>query len=51
MGYRILTLAFLSGVLRLYAMVLSSQIKEVRAVKKVSSRDLLYSVIGVRSIL
>ncbi len=51
MGYRIVTLAFLSGVLRVCAALLSSQIKEVRAVKKASSRDLFYSVIGARSIL
>ena len=50
-GYKILALAALSGILRIFASILCAGIKEVRVVKKVSSLDLFYSVIGMRPLL
>lgn len=47
-GYRILTLALISGVLRAISAIFCSMVKEVRPVTKVSNIDLFYSVIGLR---
>ena len=49
-GYRILTLALISGVLRAASSIFCTTVKEVRPVAKVSSLDLFYSVIGIRPI-
>lgn len=50
-GFKILSLFFISGVLRLLAVTLfSGKIKEVRAAEEITSKDLFYSVIGLRPI-
>ena len=48
-GYKILTLFIISGALRFLAVSLfSDKIKEVRPVEKITSKDLFYSIIGIR---
>lgn len=50
-GYRLLALFFISGILRFAAVfLLSGKIKEVRSTEKITSRDLFYSVIGIKPI-
>ena len=49
-GYRILTLVLISGILRGMAAFLCSYIREVRSVREISSRELFYSIIGLRRI-
>ncbi|MFA6216683.1 MAG: MFS transporter [Candidatus Omnitrophota bacterium] len=51
-GFRLLSLFFLSGVLRLVAVLfISRTIKEVRGTEHIASRDLLYNVIGIKPVL
>jgi len=50
-GYRILTLALLSGILRALAALLGFYFKEVRKAREISSIELFYSIIGLRPIL
>ena len=50
-GFTILTVLLVSGILRLFAAGLCSFVKEVRDVKKISNRELFYSIIGIRPIL
>lgn len=50
-GYKILTLAVISTIFRSFSSLLASGVKEVRAVKNVSSLDLFYSIIGIRPII
>lgn len=51
-GYKILALFLVSGVLRFsVALLFSGKIREVRPAEKISSRDLFYSVIGIKPIL
>jgi MFS family permease len=47
-GYRILSLLVVSGILRLFASMLSSRVREVRAVKDISNIELFYSIMGLR---
>jgi MFS family permease len=50
-GYHLLTLFFISGVLRfLVVLWISGKIKEVRRVEKINTRDLFFSVIGIKSL-
>lgn len=49
-GFRILSLFLISGILRLMVNSFSRRIKEVRVTPEVSSKDLFYSVIGLRPI-
>lgn len=50
-GFKILTLFLISGVLRLLiATLLSGKIKEVRLAQEVTSKDLFYSVLGIKPI-
>jgi MFS family permease len=48
LGYKILALALISGLLRIGSALLAGRVREVRSVREVSARDLFYSVIGVR---
>ncbi|MDI6758743.1 MAG: MFS transporter [Candidatus Omnitrophota bacterium] len=49
LGYKILSLFLVSGILRFFVVFLLSQrIREVRKVYKISSRDLFYSVAGIK---
>ncbi len=49
LGYKILSLFLVSGTLRFFVVFLFSQrIKEVRKVSEISSRDLFYSVAGIK---
>lgn len=50
-GYKILTLALISGVLRALAALVGTRVREVRAVKKASNLDLFYSIIGLRPLI
>lgn len=50
-GYRILMLALISGILRVFAAILCSYVKEVKKVREISSRELFYSIIGLRPLL
>lgn len=51
-GYKILSLFLISSTLRFCVVILfSRKIKEVRKIEKISSRDLFYSVVGIRPIL
>ncbi len=51
-GFRILTLFLISSTLRLLVVALfSGKIKEVRSTEKITSKDLFYSVIGIKPIL
>jgi MFS family permease len=51
LGYRLLTLFLLSGILRgIFAVLLLPLIKEVRRVEKISSLDLFFSVTRLRPI-
>ncbi|MDP2938603.1 MAG: MFS transporter [Candidatus Omnitrophota bacterium] len=48
-GFQILSLFFLSGILRLLVVFyFSGKIREVRQIETISSRDFFYSVIGLR---
>ncbi len=48
-GYRLFSLFFLAGTLRfIVALTLPQKIKEVRAVEKISSKDLLFRIVGLR---
>jgi len=48
-GFRILTLFLISGILRLLiATLLSGKIKEVRPTQEITSKDLFYSVVGIK---
>jgi MFS family permease len=48
-NYRLFSLFFLAGVLRFaVALTLPGRIREVRAVEKISSKDLLFRVVGLR---
>lgn len=49
-GYSTLTLIFLSGVLRFLSAGLCAFVAEVREVKKISNKELFYSIIGLRPI-
>jgi MFS family permease len=50
-GYRILSLFLISGILRLVTVLFfSAKIKEVRKVEEIKSRDLFYSMIGIKPI-
>lgn len=52
LGYKILSLFLISGLLRLAVVFLfSEKIKEVRSSEKMSSQDLFYSVVGLKPIL
>ena len=52
MGYSLITLFIISAILRLLAFLfLEKSFNEVRQVKKISSKELFYSVIGIRPIL
>ena len=48
LGYKILTLVLISGILRFFAVTLCSFVKEVRQVKNISNLELFYSIIGLR---
>jgi MFS family permease len=51
-GYRLLSLFILSSALRFLAIfIFSGKIKEVRPIEAISSRDLFYSVVGIKPIL
>lgn len=51
-GYKILTLFLISSILRFsLVFLLSGKIKEVRITEKITSKDLFYSVIGIRPLL
>jgi len=51
-GFRILSLFLVSSVLRFLVVILfSRKVKEVRKIEKVSSKDLFYSILGIRPIL
>jgi MFS family permease len=51
-GYRLLSLFLLAAVLRLMvALFMAPKIKEVRPVEDVSSRDLFFSVVGLKPAL
>jgi MFS family permease len=51
-GYRLLSLFLLAAVLRLMvALFIAPKIKEVRPVENVSSRDLFFSIVGLRPAL
>jgi MFS family permease len=51
-GYRLLTLFLIASILRFAAvLILAGKIKEVRAVEKISSRDLFFNVIGLKPAL
>jgi MFS family permease len=51
LGYKILSLFLLASVCRfLVVLLFSGKIKEVRATEKIASRDLFYSVVGIRPI-
>jgi len=51
-GYRILSLFLLAGILRFLVIFLfSGKIREVRSIEHISSRDLFYSIIGLRPML
>jgi MFS family permease len=51
-GYKILSLFLLSSALRFFiAFLFSGKIKEVRSAQKISSKDLFYSVVGIKPIL
>lgn len=50
-SYKLLSLFFISGILRLLAVVfLSRKIREVRTTEKITSINLFYSVIGIKPI-
>ena len=52
LGFRILSLFLLSSILRFLAVsILLPKIKEVRPTEKISSKDLFYSVIGIKPAL
>lgn len=51
LGYRILMLALISGILRIFSILLCSYVREVRKVREVSSLELFYSIIGLRPLL
>jgi MFS family permease len=52
LGYKILSLFLVSGLLRLTIVFLfSAKIKEVRSSEKMNNQDLFYSVIGLKPIL
>lgn len=51
LGYRMLTLLVISGILRLFAAVFCSFIKEVRQVRETSNLELFYSIVGLRPII
>lgn len=51
LGYRILAVLAISGVVRCIGAALCSVVREVRTVKKVSSIGLFYSIIGLRPIV
>jgi len=48
LGYRIITLFLISGVMRACSAMLGSLVKEVRPVRHVSNLDLFYSVAGIK---
>lgn len=49
LGYKLLALFLISGILRLLAiLLLVKKIKEVRSTEKIGSRDLFYSVVGIK---
>jgi MFS family permease len=51
-GYRLLSLFLLAALLRfMVALFLAPRIKEVRPVEKVSSRDLVFSIVGLKPAL
>ncbi len=51
-GYKILTLIFISGALRLIVVsVFSRRIKEVRPVEQITTKDLFYRVVGIKPVL
>lgn len=51
-GYKILFLFLISSVLRFFVVILvSGKIREVRTTEKITSKDLFYSVIGIKPIL
>jgi len=47
-GSSIISLMIISGILRLIASILSSRVREVRAVKDISNIELFYSIMGLR---
>jgi len=47
-GYKILSIFVISSVLRMCIVVFLPRVKEVRRVRDVSNRDLLYGVLGIR---
>ena len=52
LGYKIFSLFFISSSLRfIVVFLLSGKIREVRTAEKITSRDLFYSVIGVKPML
>ena len=52
LGYRILSLFLLAGTLRfLVVFLFSGRIREVRGIEHISSKDLFYSVVGLRPLL
>jgi MFS family permease len=51
-GYRLLSLFFLSGILRFVSSILISRtVKEVRGTEPIASHELLYNVIGIKPVL
>lgn len=51
-GYKILTLFLISSILRIIVgLFIPSKLKEVRAVEKIKSNDLFFSMIGIRPLL
>jgi hypothetical protein len=51
-GYRILTLFFFSSLCRLLVVALiAPKLKEVRTVDKIGSKDLFFSVVGIKPAL
>jgi len=50
-GWRLLTLFFISGLLRFFiALSLPARIREVRAIEPISTKDLLLRIIGLKSV-
>ena len=51
-GYKMLTLFFISSILRFFVLFLFfKRIREVRTVEEITSKDLFYSVIGIKPVL